>query len=230
MEGVDLEAKKRLWASRHALPLVQGVYIIWVTDGLGMQCAYVGLSKDIRSRLNSHYKQAEEGSHPNPTLAELLKSTETEFSIIWSTESDWDTGGNYEAATVERWACKEIDSWWSVHLLNIEPAGNIGGRGYQSVPVFAQHILDGKRKKFGSIKACAEQLDASPKKVVEAVLKESPIQNWRLTIKDDTWWERQQHKREKKHHFEQNTSVDPNTDNLLKGIAIFLFFLCLFAC
>lgn len=230
MEGVNLESRRRLWGSRHALPVVKGVYIIWVTDSLGSQHAYVGLSKNIRDRLVSHQKQAEDGTHSNPRLAELLRSNKPEFSIIWSTTKDWDGGGNYEAATAERWACKEIESWWSVQLLNIEPAGNIGGRGYQAVPVFGRHTRRSNRRKFSSIAACAEHLGTTPKKVVDAVMQEVPINGWQLSIKDATWWNRQSHKSENRRHFQGATSVDPNTDDLIKGIIVVLLFLWFVAC
>ncbi|MDA0912546.1 MAG: hypothetical protein O2818_03840 [Bacteroidetes bacterium] len=195
MPSFDFDAHENNWLHWSPYWKVAGVYVIKGTmpGWFGREYAYVGLSRNIAKRLESHRADAADGSHVNGDLQRLIQKAgpTLSFSVIWVCRRDWNRGGNYECTLAERHAIAHYTAQTGVPLLNRSPGGELGELGIKATPVVAIHA-DGTRRYFRSITACASYLDTSSERVKSAALNHKRLRGHSIQITDSDFAIRQQ--------------------------------------
>ena len=195
MPSVDFDAHEHHWLHWSPYWKMAGVYVIkgTIPGWFGGEYAYVGLSRNIAKRLESHRAEAASGSHANKDLQRLIQEAgpTLSFSVIWVCRRDWNRGGNYECTLAERHAIAHYTAQTGVPLLNRTPGGELGEHGIKATPVVAIHA-DGTRQHFRSITACATYLDTSSERVKRAALHHNQLRGYSIKITDPDFAIRQQ--------------------------------------
>ena len=188
MQDVNLDAHKNPWLSWNPYYKQGGVYVVWGAYGE----AYVGLSRNIATRLNQHNEEARNGSHTNYKFQRMYDDANGKltYSLAWLSKSSWNTGGNYEASLIERYVIKELSNTWFANVINSTKGGEIGGRGYKAVPVQIRHWMTGEVRRFRSITACSSFLNCSDNKIKNAAEYGSYIGSWSVSINDSLYKKR----------------------------------------
>ena len=182
MQNVNLEANQKPWLSWNPYYKRGGVYVVWGAYGE----AYVGLSRNIATRLSQHDEEARNGSHANNKFQRMYNDANGKltYSLVWLSTSSWNTGGNYEASLIERYVIKELSNSWFTSVINNSRGGEIGGKGFKAVPVQIKHCMTGEVRNFRSIKACSNFLDCTANKIKHAAEDGSYIGWWSVSIND----------------------------------------------